>query len=174
MITMPSPGTPRYADARPYPPVQVSGPNPAYARAMLSNMGSGNSEMSAVSLYFYNSLVTGSSFEEVSQCFRQISMVEMHHLEIFGKLALQLGADPRLWSWQNRRRVYWSPGYNQYPRELKALLTNAIAGEKAAIQKYRCQAESIQDPGIVANLQRILLDEERHVELMTGLMEQYT
>ena len=173
MINMPSAGTPRYADASPYPPVCVCVPNPAYARAMLSNMGSSNSEMGAVSLYFYNSLVTQSPYEEISQCFHQISMVEMHHLEIFGKLALQLGADPRLWSWQNQRRIYWSPGYNQYPRELKALLTNAIAGEKAAIQKYQCQAESIQDPHIVANLNRIILDEERHVEIMTGLMEQY-
>lgn len=174
MINMPSSNSPRYAAAIPYPPVCVCDPNPTYARAMLSNMGSANSEMGAVSLYFYNSLVTQSLQEEISQCFHQISMVEMHHLEIFGGLALQLGADPRLWSWQNRRRVYWTPGYNQYPRELKALLTNAVAGEKAAIQKYQCQAESIQDPQIVANLNRIILDEERHVEIFTGLMERYT
>lgn len=173
MMTIPLSGSTRYADASPYPPVQVTTPNPAYARAMLSNIGGRNSEMSAVSLYVYNSLVTGSSFEEVSQTFRQLNLVEMRHLEIFGKLALRLGADPRLWSWQNRRRVYWSPSYNQYPRELKALLTNAIAGEKAAIRKYQYQAESIQDSGIVACLQRIILDEERHVEILTGLTEQY-
>ena len=24
--------------------------------------------------------------------------------------------DPRLWGWQTRQRVYWTPGYNHYPR----------------------------------------------------------
>lgn len=98
----------RYAHPAPYPPVQVSAQNPAYARQMLSNIGSANSEMSAISLYLYNAQVTGCAFEEVSSCFYQIGMVEMHHLDIFGKLALKLGADPRLWSWQNRQRVYWN------------------------------------------------------------------
>ena len=78
-----------------------------------------------------------------------------------------------LWSWQNRQRVYWTPGYNQYPREIKALLTNAITGEKAAIRKYQCQADSIEDPHIAAILKRIILDEELHVEIFTGLYEKY-
>ncbi len=163
----------RYAHPAPYPPVQVSAQNPAYARQMLSNIGSANSEMSAISLYLYNAQVTGCAFEEISSCFYQIGMVEMHHLDIFGKLALKLGADPRLWSWQNRQRVYWTPGFNQYPREIKALLTNAITGEKAAIRKYQSQIACIEDPDIVANLKRILLDEELHVEIFTGLYETY-
>ena len=46
-----------YADALPYPPVEACRPNPGYAMAILSNIGACNSEMSAVSLYFYNSIV---------------------------------------------------------------------------------------------------------------------
>ena len=52
----------RYAHPAPYPPVQVSAQNPAYARQMLSNIGSANSEMSAISLYLYNAQVTGCAF----------------------------------------------------------------------------------------------------------------
>ena len=163
----------QYASPAPYPPVQVCGQNPLYARQMLGNIGSANSEMSAVSLYLYNALVTECAYEEVSNCFYHINMVEMHHLKLYGELALRLGADPRLWSWQNRQRVYWTPGYNQYPREIKALLTNAITGEKAAIRKYQCQADSIEDPHIAAILKRIILDEELHVEIFTGLYEKY-
>ena len=37
----------------PYPPVAVDGKNPAYAKAMLDNVGGANSEMSAISLYVY-------------------------------------------------------------------------------------------------------------------------
>ena len=163
----------RYANPAPYPPAEVCGQNPVYARQILSNIGSANSEMSAVSLYLYNAMVTECAYEEVSDCFYHINMVEMHHLKMYGELALRLGADPRLWSWQNRQRVYWTPGYNQYPREIKTLLTNAITGEKAAIRKYQSQAESIEDPHIVALLKRIILDEELHVEILTGLYETY-
>ena len=120
-----------------------------------------------------NTILINRAYEEVSDCFYHINMVEMHHLKMYGELALRLGADPRLWSWQNRQRVYWTPGYNQYPREIKTLLTNAITGEKAAIRKYQSQAESIEDPHIVALLKRIILDEELHVEILTGLYETY-
>ena len=40
----------------PYPAVHAEGPNMQYARIMLDNIGGGNSEMSSVSLYMYNSL----------------------------------------------------------------------------------------------------------------------
>ena len=43
-------------DSAEYPPVKVCEKNPRYAMAMLSNIGACNSEMSAVSLYFYNSM----------------------------------------------------------------------------------------------------------------------
>ena len=81
-----------YADSAPYPPIQVCGRNPRYASAILSNVGACNSEISAVSLYFYNSLITKEYGGDISECFHHISIVEMHHLDIFGQLALLLGA----------------------------------------------------------------------------------
>lgn len=157
--------------AHPYPPIQVAGRDAKYAQAMLSNMGGINSEMSAVSSYFYNSIVTGWN-ERVAKIFRQISVVEMHHLEIFGKLALALGADPRLWECQGSNMVYWSPGYNSHPTELPAILKNALRAEQAAIRKYEYQARTIGDKNIVENLQRILIDEREHVEIFNMLIRE--
>ena len=153
----------------PYPPVRVDRQNNVYARAMLDNLGGKESEMSAVSLYFYNALVTAGQ-PETAAVFHRISIVEMHHMEIFGTLAGQLGQDPRLWTVKQGRRIYWSPGYNQYPIRREELLKNAILGEKLAIRKYEMQAGAIQDPYIVENLRRILLDEQLHVEILTGLL----
>ncbi len=79
-----------YHSDLPYPPIRVKQRNPVYAKDMLDNLGGANSEMSAVSLYFYNFLVTAEN-REISEAFRQISIVEMHHMEIFGTLARQLG-----------------------------------------------------------------------------------
>ena len=48
----------------------------------------------------------------------------MHHLEIFGRLSLQLGANPRLWTYVMNRTVYWTPSYNKYSMDLSTLLLN--------------------------------------------------
>ena len=53
--------------------------------------------MSAISLYVFNHLITEYN-PDVSAVFHKVSIVEMHHLEIFGNLAQQLGEEPRLWT----------------------------------------------------------------------------
>ena len=157
------------AGEEPYPEVRVKCMNQMYAREMVSNIGACNSEMSAVSLYFYNSIIVKETYGEVADCFHHIMLVEMHHLDIFGRLA----ADPRLWTYTRRRPMYWSPGCNQYPRQLRELLQNALKGEEEAIKKYKRQAESIKDPYITANLHRIIEDEKLHIEIFQTLCRQY-
>ena len=143
----------------PYPPIKPECKNPMYAHAMLSNIGSANSEMTAISLYIYNRFVTAQK-DDIAQIFHKISVVEMHHLNIFGTLAVQL----------NRRMVYWTPQYNHYPTELKPLLQNSLSGELKTIEKYKTQARRIKDANIVENLERIILDEECHVEIYKALL----
>ncbi len=151
------------ADA-PYPPVKIIGQNPVYACEMLSNMADVVSEMNDVSRYFYIAVVTRQEHSSISTCFHQISIVEMHHLNIFAELAQLLGADPRLWSGRTRKR-WWSPSFIGYPRGLRALIAESIKAEEAAIRKYSGQADTICDPNIVANLNRIILDEEHHLRI---------
>lgn len=71
----------------PYPPVRVDGPELIYAGEMLSNIGDVVSEMSDVTRYFYISVVTKQQFRSIATCFHHISIVEMHHLNIFAELA---------------------------------------------------------------------------------------
>lgn len=155
----------------PYPAVHAEGPNMQYARIMLDNIGGGNSEMSSVSLYMYNSLVAPEP--AVAAVFREIQTVEQRHLEIFNQLAIQLGENPRLWTQRGRRKVYWTPGYNVYSRNLPVILTDAIESEQAAIRKYEYQAGMILDRNIVENLRRIIQDEKRHAEIFQELHRQY-
>lgn len=180
----------RFRNSAAYPSVEVSGKNIDYAREILENIGSPESEMSTISLYIYNSMVTADEFKEVSDCFHGMAVVEMHHLEIFSRLAKLLGVQPRLWcqrQYQNRgfgggifmkssvvnRMVWWSPSYNTYHCELKPMLMDAIKGEQSAIRQYQRQAEMIQDSSICEILKRIILDEERHVEILSDLYEKY-
>lgn len=163
----------QYVDEAPYPPVQVCGRNQDYAIAILGNIGACNSEMSAIALYFYNSIILGESYEEVGRIFHKISMVEMHHLNIFGRLSEMLGAEPRLWSVNRGRFTYWTPKCNNYPRKIDSLLKNAYKGELDAIDKYTKQLSWIEDEHIRANLERIILDEKCHLKIFESLYEKY-
>ena len=71
----------------PYPPIKTDSRNLEDAYAMLSNVGSSNSEMCAVSLYFYNSVILKPEYADFAECFHKISIVEMHHLDIYSSLA---------------------------------------------------------------------------------------
>ena len=69
-----------FADSAPYPELRVEGASREYARMMLYNVGSAQSEMTAVGSYFYGSLVLASQAPEVAQCFHGISLsgVQLH------------------------------------------------------------------------------------------------
>lgn len=159
-----------FSDSSPYPPLQIERPNPAYAAEMLSNIGACCSEMSTISLYIYNSTILSERNQEFAQVFHKISMVEMHHLNIFAQLAHMLGADPRLWTCSGKRPCYWSPACNRYPTQTDAMLKNALFGEQDAIMKYRRQAEQICDAYISDLLHRIILDEQLHVQILQEMI----
>ncbi len=155
----------------PYPAIQPESRNCEYAREMLSNVGGSNSEMTAVSLYFYNSVILDPCYSSFAKCFHDISIVEMHHMDMFADLAYNMGEDPRLWSRRNHKMTYWTPAYNKYPREICDVIMNSIDGERAAIKKYRGQADFIKDANIVSILNRIILDEERHIKVFENMLD---
>ena len=154
-----------FFDPSPWPPIEVIDRNPQYGAAMLSNIGSCNSEISAISLYIYNSMITRSFFFDIAECFHRISISEMHHLNAFGELALQAGADPRLWSVKNGSLQYWSPACNRYPTRIGAIVSNSLNAELEAIKKYQSQTQWIKDCKINAVLNRVIADEECHVHI---------
>ena len=150
----------------PYPTPRAQGRNPACAEMMLSNTAAANSEMSAVAQYRYARLMSMQADPEVSLLFHKVSMVEMHHLDLFSQLALELGAEPRLWHCRNCRKEYWSPCHVNYAHcPAKELVKAALDAEREAIRKYGCQLERIADPHIAALLRRVIEDEREHVKL---------
>ena len=161
-----------YMAPGPYPEVRAAGKNWRYGQAMLSNIGAGVSEMSAVARYLYGTFTQGEQ-PEVAECLHHIAIVEMRHLDIFSRLACQLGEDPRLWAPARTGRKYWTPEYLRYCHQLDRYLAQALEEERAAIQKYRQQVGWIQDENIVDNLLRIIEDEEVHIQVLTCLLESY-
>lgn len=159
--------------SEPYPEVRAGGRNHRYAHAMLSNLSGEISEQSAMSLYLYDRLVTA-GLPELSAVFQELALVELRHMEIFGMLAQQLGADPRLWCMRRGRQSWWSPADLQYTRKLGPLIHGAIQAEQLTIRKYEGQLRWIRDENVAANLRRVLQDEQVHVQLLTQLAQDYT
>jgi len=152
----------------PYPPIQVQGKNRQYAAMMLSNIGSANSELSAVAHYRY---VHVDCSGDLAKLAHNISIVEMQHLDDFARLAKLLGEDPRFWQCCGNRKGYWTPSYVDYTyRSTQDLIQKLIAEEKAAIRKYAAQAARIGDPYVVAVLERVIADEEVHVNVLENAL----
>ena len=162
-----------FAAPGPYPEINLAACNPAYARTMLDNMAGECSEMNAVSLYFYNNLITNEKYKDVAYIFHKISIVEMHHLQIFGEIACCLGADPRLWTQNDNNHVYWSPEFNTYSWSFKKLMHQALQNELDTIEIYKKQMCDIDNSCIAANLQRIIEDEEVHVKIFKDVIKKY-
>lgn len=53
------------------------------------------------------------------------------------------------------------------------MMRGVIAGENAAIKKYQYQASYIKDPNITALLERIILDEQLHVQIFEKMAREY-
>ena len=153
---------------KPYPVIKVCNKNIEYGRMMLDNVGGICSEMSAIALYQYNHIISKKKCKELSKMFEEISICEMHHLEMFLELAFDLGMDPRLWSCSNDYNEYWSPSYNNYQGRLITLLENSIDGDSKAIIKYSHQRDIIDDHYIKAILDRIIEDEQLHLLYFEG------
>ena len=132
------------------------------------------SEYTAIALYIYNSAITHDKYAQVSQTFAEVSHDEMHHLSLFCRLAFLSGADPRAWSGPPRSLAYWSPSCAAYPRDIVPLLQNAIHSEHQAIDQYRQQTRTLSDPKVCAVLEAVIADEQRHIEMFSALMRNFT
>lgn len=155
-----------YKVNKPYPEIKVTELNETYGLMILDNVGGMNSETSAICQYIYDHAIAGKDFIGLKQTFLNISMVEMHHLDIFMELSLKLGMNPRWWTCLEDQCSYWSPSYLNYPNQVFEVLQTAIDSEYQTIEKYLNQIQIIKDPYIVAILKRIIEDEELHIKIL--------
>lgn len=162
-----------YAVKEPYPSPRVSCANEAYARVLMESYAGAASELSAATTYIYQSFLLGERYAEVGKAMKGGAIVEMHHLDMLGTCIESLGGDPVYGSYQRRRFVYWDSRFVNYASTLNRMLLDNIRAEQTAIAGYRRAMEQIDDEGICAMLERIILDEELHIRLFKKLLEKF-
>lgn len=155
----------------PYPEIKVENENSYYADLLSEDYAGRNSETTACLLYSYQHFQKFKDNEEFSKVIEEISITEMRHLEMLGKTIKLLGKDPIYKTCEATRGdcVMWSACNIDYTTDLKEMLRVNIAAETQAIKTYQEHKGIISDKYIKALLERIILDEKKHLEIFESL-----
>ena len=153
----------------PYPTVEGIEPDIVYARIISPSYAGLMSEMTAILQYTYHAYYFDKEgMSEYADVLRGISLSEMEHMEILGKLLLTLGVKP-----EYRQEL---PGCNYYNTSCvststypQKMLTDDISGEMQAIAEYEKIITQIDNEKVTAIIARIILDEQLHLKLLKDL-----
>ncbi len=157
-----------------YPEVSCCGRNLRCAD-MISRVYAGNvSELTAVCQYMYGHFVLKSRYPELSEALSYIAKVEMRHLDILAELICALGGNPRYAENWGPNRIYWNGCMVDYSRTPRMILLCNIDAERKAIADYRRLICNIPDENVKAVLKRIVMDEERHIEILSKFLKVYS
>ena len=156
-----------------YPDIRISNKDPKFAYKLLQVYSGNISELTAITQYSFQSFYLN-KYKDLSNILEQISKVEMNHLKILAKLILELGLIPYYVTYGcgNMPNV-WNSDYVDYTLDYRDMLLSNINSEVVAIRDYNKLINETNDPNIRNILNRIILDEERHLEIFNALLKQY-
>lgn len=151
----------------PYPQVEVQEPNRRYATLISDGYAGRGSEMTTVNQYWVHRYYL-EKYPPIYLAYEKIVQVEQIHLQILGKLIYDLGSRPFLQSCVTNH--YWSGMFPNYQCTPEAILQSDIQGELDAISHYKLLICQITDDQIQQLFARIILDEQRHIQILTSFL----
>lgn len=157
----------------PYPKVRVEEKNPYYADLLSEDYAGIKGELTAITQYSYQHMEKFSSNIEFSKIMEEIAKAEMIHLELLGKTIKLLGKNPIYSTCEASRGdcIMWNSNFVNYSTDLKDMLKIDISSEEAAIKTYTLHKKIIDDKYIKEMLDRIIMDEKRHLEIFNYLYD---
>ena len=155
----------------PYPEAKTDEKNLCYANLLLNDYAGKNSEMTAVTQYTYQDIISTEMYPEVADALECIAIVEMHHYDLIATVIREFGGDPQLRVINNGQPRYWDAKYVNYNKNPRRFLRENIIAEKAAIESYKKRIRQINDPNVQKLLERIIIDEEHHIEIFQSLLD---
>lgn len=161
---------PGYADPSPYPEVKVIAPNQYYAKIIMDDYAGKISEFTAISQYLYHNFSLKSKYKELAEILENISITEMHHMEMLATMIKLLGYES---IFKNSSNVFWNANYVYYGENVCDKLKADLKSEFDAIDIYESNIKTIDDPYIQIVLKRIILDEKVHVKIFEEQIKKY-
>ena len=158
----------------PYPQICVTVKNPRYASMLTRAYAGCVSETTAVMQYIYQDTVLKKKYPDLSETLSYIARVEMKHMDMISELICALGGDPRYHNTCDNSCAYWNATSVDYSKTPRMILLCDIEGEKKAIAEYKRLIKVICDENVDAVLKRIIMDEERHIEVLRECLAIYS
>lgn len=156
------------ADA-PYPELKNCVPN-AQCVTILRNLANDRvGEFTAITQYTYQHVVSSKMSEEISKILEEISIVEMHHLELLCSAMMCFGAKPEF---KDGKGQWFSANYANYSPRLIDMLRANIKSESQAIYDYTCAADKVNNESLRQLFLRIAEDEKCHLQTFEELYKQ--
>ena len=150
----------------PYPKLMNIRQNQRYANLLYDNFAGDSGELTAVTQYIYEHIEL-QRFESFSKILLSIAIEEMHHLELIGGLIRRLGKKPY---YIDKNQCQWNAENIKYHfNNVYDMLSYNIESEKKAILEYKEAIKYTQNKSIKDLLERIILDEQTHLEIFNRL-----
>jgi len=157
----------------PYPKIEISNKDIDLGYKLLNVYAGRVSELSAINQYSFQSFYLN-KYKDLSNILMEISEVEMHHLKILADLICALGLIPYYVTYNcSYEAIPWNADYVDYTTDYRNMLLSNINSEVTAIKDYNKLIYETNDPNIKDILKRIIMDEERHIEIFSELLRQY-
>ena len=156
----------------PYPKIIVNRKDPKLAYKLLDIYAGNVSELTQISLYSFQSFYLN-NYKDLSNILALIAQVEMRHLKILGVLINKLGLIPYYVTYKNGSAIPWNSDYVDFTTDYRSMLLTNINSEITAIKSYNNIIRSTNDENVIKILERIIKDEERHIQIFSELLKQY-
>lgn len=154
----------------PYPPIQVTCRNQAYAGLLSADYCGSVSELSAITQYINNENRLSCEKCSLAKTLLGIALAEMMHLQKLGELICLLGGNVDYTArYQNGRQKMWTPEYLELPQNVRKMIMADIEAEREAISQYKMHIKMMNDEYVNAVLARIIKDEEYHIMILQSL-----
>lgn len=132
-----------------------------------------NGELTAILQYSYHKLHFAAVNEADAELLERIAIAEMTHLEILGKSMLKLGVNPLYLQYPNSNKYYVASDVSRAYTPTKMLMDDVMS-ELNAIAEYKKMLFVLTNEQVQAIIQRIILDEEVHLETLKGMLQKYS
>lgn len=155
----------------PYPSLDGIGEDACSLRIISPAYAGRAGELTAILQYVYQHILFERMGDgEAAETLLAVSVAEMRHFEILGTLICKLGAPPVFTNCPPYPVGYYSASAVDYSSTPQKMLLADIAAERGAIAAYNCMISKLTDERVAAVLQRIVMDEELHLEAFKKLL----
>ena len=130
-------------------------------------------ELTATLQYVYHHFYFAEFEQDDAEILMAIAKAEMIHIDILGSAMLKLGVTPRYVQMPNTNNFYNTCAVSCSKTPQKMLLDD-IQGELNAIADYQKMLFILKNEQVEAIIQRIILDEQLHLEKLKEMLTKYT